>query len=220
MRKLLLMSVGTSLLLLAISVVLFSRVTLFHLRQDISDGRIVEARGNQWVGQSFVSHYPGLVEILIRPADSTALRDDQIVILHLEGQQPETRDNLTLTKSVQEIRDGDWLRFTFDPLDDSQARRYSFFIWSAGEASLQLQAHHQNMYPEGELFGGGDLVFEVGYGGMALPTINAFLARAAENKPGLFGQSWFYVVMLSAYMLVLGVTALVMVRFFARSSTP
>lgn len=218
MSKWLFLIVGISLLFFVISGGLFSRVTLFRLRQDISDGHIVEARGNRWVGQSFISHYPGIAQISIRPADSTALRDDQVVILHLEGQAAGTREGLTLIKSVQELRDGDWLRFTFDPLDDSQTQRYTFFIWSAGEAALQLQAHQQNMYPEGELIGGGDLVFEVGYGGMALSTIGTFLARAAENKPGLFGQPWFYVIILSAYVLVLGVTALVMVRFFARSA--
>lgn len=202
---------GGALLLSASLYMLFGRIGLFALNQAGTDGLLVEARAGQGVEQSFLSHYPGLAQISVRPADA-ALPDQQITVLRLREEQPGAPNLLTLQKSVGEIRYGEWLQFTFTPLDDTAERRYIFAVEPAGDAPVRLLAHRQNMYPEGELRGGGDLIFRIGYNGPAMATVQAFLRRVTEHKPGIFGQAWFYVVLLGANLVALVGAALAVTR--------
>lgn len=202
--------------LIVLAALLYVRISLFRIRQDVSDGYVVEAHDSQSVGQSFSSHYPGLAQISVKLADSATISYDQVVTLYLES--PESHNTLTLSKRAQELQEGQWLNFTFEPLDDSQSKNYTFSIWTAGGQPLRLAASQANMYPEGAMVGGGDLVFRVVYDGHLIPLFAAFLSRIAENKLDVYGQRWFYVVLFGVYGLTLVGTSLAMVRAFLSRS--
>jgi hypothetical protein len=207
------------LLVVLISLAYF-RLPLFQLRQEFSDGYVAEVSTTHEAGQSFASNYPGLAEISVRPTDPATLDDNQIVVLRIGRRGYEPPTILTLSKRIKEIRNGEWLTFAFDPLDGSRSQVYDFHISTVGEPPIRLMAHHADMYPEGELSGGGDLVFQVGYDGAILPTMSAFISRLAEHKPGVWGQPWFFVLLFGGYVLALGATALEMIRSFSGKSKP
>jgi hypothetical protein len=168
-----------------------------RLTQPISDVTVV-ASAEEWVGQSFVAHVPGLARISVRPADGQ-LSDDQVVVLHLRQDLASTTDILTLQAAVKDLREAGWLRFTFTPLTYQPPHKYLFILEVRGVDTLQLQAAQQDLYPEGEMIGGsGDLAFEVAFHAGAIPTLMALYARLPENKPGILGQGWVYPTLLAA----------------------
>jgi hypothetical protein len=172
------------------------RISIFYLRQESSDGLVAEAQGDRAVEQTFLSYYPGIAEVAVRIA-APAPPDDQVLVLRLRGATSGAPDRLVVGGLVSELRQGDWLRFRFPALDDTAGETYLLRIETQGKLPLRLQAHGKDMYPEGALRGGGDLVFQVHYSGRVIATTLAFLARLTERKPGPFGQAWFYVLLLS-----------------------
>jgi hypothetical protein len=193
--------IGGGLILLAASALALPfRLPLFYLNQDTHDWHIAVAHGDQRVSQTFSSHYPGLTAIVLQPTDPLP-PDGQPVTLRLKDEAG--RERLTMTRPMRELRDGSKLRFAFEPLDDSEGKEYLIEIETQGEVPLKLVGHSPNLYTEGELLGGGDLLFEVYYDGRLWPTLRVLLMRLAANKPGLLDQPWFYVGLSAAYTLVL-----------------
>jgi hypothetical protein len=192
------------------------RIALFRIMQTVSDGFVVEARRGQPLAQSFIAYYPGMTEVAVQLAD-TALPAQELLVLRLAPQDAANTSEqpMQVQRRIQEVQDGVWLRFKFEPLDQSRGRHYVFSIEPTNMTPLKLLAHHANMYPEGELQGTqGDLVFQVGYNGRIGPTLSAFLERVSQRKPGVLGQPWFYAVLFGAYLLALVMTALVLAKRF------
>jgi hypothetical protein len=187
-------------LLLGLAVVQYGRVSLFYLRQELTDGRVAAAQGDGAVEQTFRSYYPGLSEVAVRLANP-APPDDQTVVLRLRAASAGAPDRLVVGGLVGELRQGDWLRFRFPALDGTAGETYMLGIETQGNVPLRLQAHGRNMYPDGAMPGGGDLVFQVRYSGGVMATASAFLARVIERKPGPFRQAWFYVLVFSGYVI-------------------
>jgi hypothetical protein len=187
-------------LLLGLVVVQYGRVSIFYLRQELTDGRVAEAQGDGAVEQTFRSYYPGLSEVAVRLANP-APPDDQTVVLRLRAASAGAPDRLVVGGLLGELLQGDWLRFRFPALDDTAGETYMLRIETQGNVPLRLQAHGRNMYPEGAMPGGGDLVFQVRYSGGLMETASAFLARVIERKPGPFRQAWLYVLLLSGYVI-------------------
>ena len=192
-------------------------LSLIRLNQDTHDWHIVVAQGDQRVSQTFFSHYPGITAIVLQPADPLP-PDDQWMTLRLKEPTQAGQERLTQTRPVREPLVDGRLRFAFEPLDDSEGKEYLVEIETQGAVPLKLVGHSLNLYTEGELQGGGDLLFEVDYDGLLWPTLRALLQRLAANKPGPLGQPWFYVALSAAYGLVLVVAFMQIARSFLAAS--
>jgi hypothetical protein len=187
-------------ILLICAILILSRIPPFGFKQGINDGYVVEVVNGIRIEQSFIAHYPGLTQISVALAKPIMTLDQDIIFV-LKKDQPNADNLLTLRRKIEEVREGDWLTFTFDPLDEKPPQIYSFSLKSESSSPVRLKAHHLDMYPEGELNGGGDLVFRVIYKGAPIPTLRALLTRVTDNKPGLFGRAWFYLALLSALIV-------------------
>jgi hypothetical protein len=188
-----------------------ARLSLFRINQDTFDDNVVSAIEARQIEQTFDSHYPGLAAINVRLIEPFP-PSGQPVTLRLFELFPDPHERLSLTGPLSQFEAGGELHFAFAPLDDSAARRYRLAIATPGPRPLFLRANHFDLYPPGEMTGGGDLVFAVRYNGWLMPTLAAFLSRLAENKPGLLGQRWLYVVLAA----VCGATVLLTLARLAR----
>jgi hypothetical protein len=193
---------GGFVLLGLVTLALPLRLPLFRLNQTVYDGMSAVALGDRRIRQTFFSYYPGLSEVRVRPAAQLP-PEDQSITLRLRAVPDDGSGGLSLTRAVRELRDGDELRFAFNPLDDSAGKKYLIEIETAGPAPLTLMGNHRDIYPRGELAGGGDLSFEVRYNGFLWPTLGVFLSRLTYNRSGLLAQPWFYVGLVALHTLVL-----------------
>ncbi len=195
-------------LLAAIAVILvaiavgWSRMALFRVNQKLFDDKVASASNAASIEQTFASHFPGLSTMVFELVEPFP-PGDQPVSLRLVDLSPGESQTLALSGPLSQFQAKGELRFSFAPLDDSAGRPYRLIITTQGAVPLRLRAHHLDAYPAGELAGGGDLMFDVRYNGRVAPSVLALLPRLAENKPGLFGQPWLYVVLGLAYGLIL-----------------
>jgi hypothetical protein len=84
-----------------------------------------------------------------------------------------------------------------------------FFVHATGDAPLMLWAHQGDLYPHGAWLANpaGELVFQAGYRGRVGPTLAALLGRLPQNKPGVFGQVWFYIALFAGLVAALAYAA-------------
>lgn len=205
-------------ILLVCSFLILSRIPPFGFQQGISDGYVVVAKNGRVIEQSFIAHYPGIARVSMALA-KPIMKLDQEIVFTLRKDQPNATNLLILRRNIEEAREGDWLTFTFDPLDEKPPQIYSFSLKSESSSPLRLKAHHLDMYPEGELNGGGDLVFRVIYKGAPIPMLRALLTRVTENKPGLFGQAWFYLALFLALVVAYAGAGYAFARFCVNHSS-
>ena len=200
--------------LLAVIFIWSSRVSLFRINQVVFDDKVVSASSAAPVEQTFVSNYPGLTSITLQLVEPFP-PGDQPVTLRLLELSPATKEELALSGPLSTFKAGGELRFAFEPLDDTTARQYRLIIATQGASPLLLRAHHLNVYLAGELAGGGDLMFDIRYNGFLLPSVMALLPRLTQNKPGLLGQQWSYVLLGLLFLVILAGT---FIRMVSRSS--
>jgi hypothetical protein len=181
---------------------LLGRISVFQLEQGRTDGSVLEAR--QGIGQTFASHYPGLQEIRVL-AMNAAQADLDSVQLRLRLLTPEGSVGPDIRTSTPTATAANWVRFPFEPVDDSAGQSYIFIVEGPGARPPLLAAHQQDMYPEGQLVSspGGDLVFAAHYQGRPIPTARALLGELTKHRPGLFGRAWFYIAVLAAWVVTL-----------------
>ncbi len=179
-----------------------ARLGLMRINQDAFDSDLATATYAQSIEQTFDSHYPGLTAIIVQLVEPFP-PDNQPITLRLLELAPDPHERLSLTGPLSNFRVGGELRFAFDPLDDTAGRRYRLVIDTQAGRPLFLRAHSLNLYPAGELAGGGDLMFDIRYNGWLIPSLMALLPRLSENKPGVLGNPWLYVLLGVAYGAIL-----------------
>lgn len=96
-----------------------------------------ELTGPTTVGQTFVASQAGLEAIEIR-VNAFNRQNSQPIWLHLRAGPQDSTDLRRAMVSAAGLDDGDWAKFTFEPLPDSRQNYYYFFITSptsvAGDA--------------------------------------------------------------------------------------
>ncbi len=190
---------GTIAALIILSV---GRCSFAQINQGIGDGTFVEFREGIEISQTFLSHYPGLSEISVKALEISDNYDVPIS-LQINDVQSSTSSIFSQKYQVDDISEGNWLRFSFQPIDDSESKFLSFVMSTESASSLKLSTHSDNLYPEGYSSHNGDLVFKISFRGKCFPTIAVLMQRMAIGKPGLLGLPGFYYFLSITFFTIL-----------------
>ena len=172
-----------------------------------------ELQGSALVCQTFITRYPGLSQIRIRLA--TFSRDNSGTgVAHLRAAPQDAEDLYTWTIDTSLVQDNAFQAFDLVPPLAGEGQTLSVCL-AAPDAepgnAIGIWGTRQNAYergtaiPEGMPAAGiSDLVFELWY---RVPVTRAFPVvanRLAEAKPVWWGQTWFYLGLGGAFVLLLG----------------
>jgi hypothetical protein len=212
-RLLIVFLIGCTSILLVV-LLLWRRCSLAVITQELSDGTQYNASSGHPVGQSFASHYPGLAEIAVKFSNLTELQS-AIVNLYLIDATLDTEEGTRIVRGrVDELFEGGWIRFKFEPLDSSKGKSYIFLIEPEGSTPIALLSQAENIYPEGDSTEGGDLVFEIRYHGQCMATLWTLLERLSEQKPGILGFPATYGILLAILLLAAAGTIIASLKDF------
>jgi len=173
-----------------------------------SPGELV---GDVQFGQTFVAAYPDLYRIdVMLSADGGP--NTHRVILHLRQAVNDQADILSVPLDAAAVKEGAWQSFTFPPIPDSAGRSFYFYLEAPaaqpGDA-LSVMGSEGDPYRWGQGFinrhpAPGDMTFRVYYQMGLAQKIGLVTARLAANKPFIWGQGGFYLVLAVGYILLLG----------------
>ena len=142
-----------------------------HDHATISAGDLT---GAHTIGQTFVFHYPRLDAIELRWIVSPDLdyASDSRIILHLRHRPQDSADLATASIALGEIRNNDFAKFSFPPVQNSETQSFYFFV-DASQAkitrgSISGWASTGDDYPSGQMYvdgtaKDGDLAFRAYY---------------------------------------------------------
>jgi hypothetical protein len=176
---------------------------------------IQEVKGDKTIGQTFVAPLPGLhrVDVMLF---SQGRRNTRDVTFHLRQGLNSPTDIVSITFNALAVKGREWYTFDFPPLPDSADKTYYFYFSSPkstdGDA-IAVGGIQVDLYPGGEAYFGStptkaDVAFRTYYSGVTLrQKAERLLGRLAENRPFLWGNRYFYVLLVIVYLAV--VTALV-----------
>lgn len=162
-------------------------------------GQIV---GGETVGQTFLARYNHLHRIDVFMS-TYARANTHEVIFHLKTGPDAPDDILSLSFNASRVEDYAYRSFTFPPIPDSAGQTFYFYIESPSSVegdAVTAWIQPQDLYPQGTLFrngapAGGDLHFQAHYQGSYWDKATALLNRLVENKPSIWGEKWFYVLL-------------------------
>ena len=144
---------------------------------NIQDNTVLPAdvsSASATLGQTFVSHYPRLHSIQVRwiaSADFLSSPDAKIT-LHLRHRIGDSSDIAVSSFKLDEIRNNEFSKFVFPPIEDSQNQSFYFFLnlsqTQIQRGSLSLWSSESDDYPYGQMYMDGlatdrDLVFRSYY---------------------------------------------------------
>jgi hypothetical protein len=146
---------------------------------------------SQTVGQTFVFHYAHLHAVEVRWIVSPDFEyaSSSRVVLHLRRRAEDSIDLAAASIPLDEIRNNDFAKFSFAPIQDSQDQSFYFFL-DASQAeitrgNLSVWASAQDDYQDGQMYvngvvATGDLVFRAYYE-PDLPQAVSAIQRALDH---------------------------------------
>lgn len=163
-------------------------------------GQIV---GGETVGQTFLSRYNHLHRVDIFMG-TYARPNTREVIFHLKTAPEAPDDVFALSFNASDVEDYGYHSFAFPPIPDSAGRAFFFYVESPlsveGNA-ISIWMQPRDLYPQGTMFrngvpAGGDLRFQAYYQGSYRDKVMALLDRLAANKPSIWGEKRFYILLI------------------------
>jgi hypothetical protein len=207
-----LLFVGTTAGLLLIFVVSWARIRPDTLVTGILGPRTRnlaagELYGSTTMGQVFWAPHPNLyrIDLLIT---TYGRENTQEVIFHLRSDPQAETDLVRISIDASKLVDNAFHSFTFAPLSDSEGKTYYFFLESPNSLpgdAVSVRGQLRDIYPEGQahlngLPARGDLAFVTHY---EPDRLQPLLDRLTENKPSIFGDRRYYVLLTLLYLSVL-----------------
>lgn len=181
--------------------------------QDTHIEPVGQLVGQKTVGQTFVARYDHLerIDLFLGTYDRP---NTEAVIFNLRAAPDAPEDIFTTTFQADTVEDFAYRTFTFPPLSDSAGRSYYFFLESPSSVdgnAISLWKQTEDLYAPGQMVLNGvpqtgDLQFQAHYRPTARNKLAALLDRLTENKPSIWGDERFYVLL--AVTLVVGVGCL------------
>lgn len=170
-----------------------------------------EIHGPIAIGQVFTAPYNGLYRVDVLMA-TYARENTQDVIFHLRSAPEVEVDLIRIVVNARVIEDNAYHSFTFDPIRDSARKSYYFFFESPSSVpgdAVTVWGRLKDAYDEGRAFrdhlpGAGDLAFLTYYRPSLLDRGSILLERLTDNKPLLWGDKRFYVLLGLLYLALLG----------------
>jgi hypothetical protein len=174
--------------------------------------------GTAQVGESFRARLPGLsgIEVML---DRAASSGGQAIVFHLKRAPDSPVDLVTRAVGTADVNGPTRKRIDFDRILESEGQSYYFYLDSPDSVESSIAVRYS---PDADLEGGrayengrplsGNLQFRSFYSPTALQRADILLKRLAEGRPSLLGTKGFYAVLALAYLGMLGLFAVQMVR--------
>jgi hypothetical protein len=128
---------------------------------NIQDNAAVPAGaldGANTIGQTFVSHFPGLHALQVRwilSQDFVASSQARIT-LHLRDREDDRSDIATASLGLNELQNNGFSKFVFPSIPDSAGKSFYFFLELSPDAitrgSLSAWASDDDNYPDGKMY--------------------------------------------------------------------
>lgn len=184
-------------------------------RSEVMAGRVTPGKV---YGQSFVAPYEGLHSISVR-FGTFGKRNDCRLTFRLYDMQAA----FELVRSYiacGDLHDNVYYTFTFPAIENSAGRAFLFSVESTDatdEQSVAVWATPAPDYAAGEFFlnfqpRNGDLTFRSAYRVSLSTVLSIYVDPLTRLKPGVYGELWFYPVLLAAYLFA----AAALIRLAAR----
>ena len=204
---------------LVILVAFYLKATPLAVAQPHNNQDAGEIQGAFTVGQSFYSPYPGLYRIDVMLATYARPNSGQVTFSLTPGAGNKTR-LATVQFDASQVKDNRLRSFEFPALDDSAGKTYAFYLEAPASRpgnAITAWTDSTNPYSEGmAYFGGraveGDLNFAAHFRPNPWQLAGIYLDRMARGKPGIWGSTAFYVVVVTVYLTAVGVFLAVLFR--------
>jgi len=180
-----------------------------------------EIQGEVTVGQTFVAPYPGLtrIAVMMQPFDRVNTHE---VIFHLKSGREAEQDIVTIRFIPHNLKSKTWYDFSFPPIEDSAGVAYYFYLESPSSTpgnAIAVMGQEGDPYPEGVAYVRGeavpgDMTFRTYYQASPGRRIDFLLTRFTANKPGVWGNRYFYAGLIVVYL----VGTFVLLRQLAKNS--
>lgn len=164
------------------------------------------------VCQTFAAEYPDLLFVEVEFA-TYARANTGPVTFHLRASPDAADDLFTITFDAADVEDNVYRKFEFSPIRESAGRSFCFCL-EAPEAepgnAITVWGSTEDTYPAGEVVlegledrGVRDLTFRLGYDPPLGVKAGVLLERLVANKPSLWGDKRFYILLAVAYLVLL-----------------
>ncbi len=180
--------------------------------QPSTNRSVGEMLASALVCQTFTAEYPNLNLVEVRFA-TYARQNTGPVIFYLKTSPDAAEDLFTFTIDAADLEDNAYHTFEFAPIPDLAGRSFCFCL-EAPEAepgnSITVWGATEDAYPDGEAVlqglehrGVRDLTFRLGYDPPLRVRAGIFLDNLVANKPSLWGDKWFYILLAGACLVLL-----------------
>lgn len=170
----------------------------------------LEIRGDLIIGQTFLAPVDNLqrIDVILRNYGRQNTHD---VTFYLKQSPDSPKVLYQETFNASEItRSNQWRTFEFPPILNSAGKSYFFYFVSpdsvAGDA-ITVGGGLGDLYKDGSAYLGpvparGDLAFRTYYGLSTSEKLSMLAQRLVENKPSIWGDIRFYILLLVLYGLI------------------
>ncbi|MDX1520294.1 MAG: hypothetical protein R3264_01545 [Anaerolineae bacterium] len=181
--------------------------------REVTDGQ--QIWGERVFSQSFVAPRDRLnrVDLLMHAYGRT---NTEAVNIRLLALSPELTNPLEgneiyrTTINAAEVGDFSWQSFPIPEISDSAGQSYLISLQSPTSTegnAVAVTGIQKDVYPAGGAFIGpspaeADMVFRVCFALSTTEKVDVLMTQLTQNRPGLWGSRWFYLVSLAGYVLL------------------
>lgn len=194
-------------------------VNFYH--HPISDA--LEIKGDLAIGQTFLAPVDGLqrIDVVLR---TYGRRNTHDVTFYLK-QSLDSPDVIYQEPfNASEVRNNSWRTFEFPPIRDSEGRTYFFYFASPDSVqgdAITVGGGQGDYYNGGTAYLGpvpadADLAFRTYYGLSPNEKLSILGQRLIENKPSVWGNIRFYMLLAGSYILILIIVFVELVKLAQR----
>jgi len=176
---------------------------------NVSQSDTVEIKGDFIIGQTFVAPVDGLqrIDVVLRTFGRQNTKDVNFILTEIDASEFIYRE----TFNASEAGNNQWRTFEFPPITNSQGKTFLFYFGSPEsiiDDAITVGGGEGDFYSEGSAIAGpmptnADLAFRTYYGLSAAEKMSIFGRRLVEDKPAIWGNLFFYVVLVIFYGLIL-----------------
>lgn len=170
----------------------------------------LEIKGDMTIGQTFQAPKNGLhrIEVVLRTYNR---RNTHNVTFYLK-EWPDSGVIYQETFNAAEVKNNRWRTFEFPPIPDSAGKTYFFYFASPDSVkgdAITVGGGEGDYYTGGQVYAGpvpanADLAFRTYYNLSAREKLSILGRRLVEDKPSIWGDIRFYLLLAALYLLLAG----------------
>ncbi len=183
-----------------------------HTQQPHANKSVGELLASTEAGQTFTAEHSGFSLVEVRLA-TLARANTGPVVFHLRESPDASVDLFVTTIEAADVKDNAYHIFEFPPIRDSIGRSFYFGLESPDAEqgnAITVWGTTEDIYPDGKAVleglkdcGVRDLTFRLGYDPPLGERASILLNRVVANKPSLWGDKSFYILLAAVYLALL-----------------